>query len=350
MTAAAKDLPLEKLKLPEGFHIEIFVSGIENARQMALSPSGVLYVGSRDAGNVYAVKDKKVSVIAKGLKMPSGVVFHKGDLYVAATNQILVAKDIEKNLKNPKWTVVRQDFPSDRHHGWKYLGVGPDEKLYVPVGAPCNVCLKEDPIYASITRMNLDGSDREIIAHGVRNSVGFDWNPQIKNFCFTDNGRDLLGDNVPSDELNCLDKKGEHFGFPYCHEGRVQDPKFKDKSCKEFKPPIQRLGPHVAGLGMKFYRGKMFPAAYRGQVFIAEHGSWNRSKKIGYRITMVTMNDGKATNYTPFVSGWLDDQEQSVWGRPSDILEMPDGSLLVADDYADVIYRITYSLRDATKP
>jgi glucose/arabinose dehydrogenase len=237
--------------------------------------------------------------------------------------------------------IVNDGFPRDRHHGWKFIRFGPDGMLYIPVGAPCNVCEPEDERYATIMRMQPDGTGLEIIAHGVRNTVGFDWHPVTNELWFTDNGRDWLGDDLPPDELNRAPQNGLHFGFPYCHGGRIPDPKFgKKRKCDEFVPPVAELGPHVASLGMRFYTGKMFPNAYRNQVFIAEHGSWNRSVPIGYRITVVRIQDNRAVSYDVFADGWL--QRGRVWGRPVDVLVTPDGALLVSDDRAGAIYRISY--------
>jgi len=272
-----------------------------------------------------------------------GVAYRDGALYVSAVNRILRFDDIERKLDSPPPPVVVTDaYPTDGHHGWKFIAFGPDGKLYVPVGAPCNVCEPDAAKYAIITRINADGSGREIVARGVRNSVGFDWNPQTKDLWFTDNGRDALGDDVPPDELNHVTATGGNFGYPYCHAGTIADPEFGSKhACSEFIAPAQRLGPHVAALGMRFYTGTQFPAAYRNQIFIAEHGSWNRSQKIGYRITLVKLDaSGKAISYEPFAQGWL--QGQQAWGRPADVLVAPDGSLLVSDDSAGAIYRISY--------
>jgi len=277
------------------------------------------------------------------LNMPNGVAFRDGSLYVTEVNRVLRYDNIESRLKNPpKPVIVNNNFPKDTHHGWKFIRFGPDDKLYVPVGAPCNVCERSHKIYSSITRMNPDGSNLEIFAHGVRNTVGFDWHPKTGELWFTDNGRDWLGDNLPPDELNRASKKGLHFGFPYCHGGSIADPEFGGKrTCKEFVPPSMTLGPHVAALGMRFYTGKMFPARYRHQIFIAEHGSWNRTSPIGYRISLVRLNGNQAKSYEVFAEGWL--KSGRAWGRPVDVLVMPDGALLVSDDRAGVIYRISYN-------
>jgi glucose/arabinose dehydrogenase len=350
LTDVSKTLPLEKIKLPAGFTIEIYAE-VENARSMALSPSGVVYVGNRDKDKVYAVKDTngdfkadKKWVIASGLNMPNGVAFKDGDLYVAEISKITKFPGIENRLDNPPAPVViNDDYPTEGHHGWKYIAFGPDGKLYVPVGAPCNICESDDEIFASITRINADGTGREIFAKGVRNSVGFTWHPQTKQMWFTDNGRDMLGDDKPSCELNVAPRQGLHFGYPYCHEGGIKDPQFGSKRpCADFEGPVDKLGPHVAPLGLKFYTGKMFPEAYKNQILVAEHGSWNRSKKIGYNLTLVKMVNNKVTGHELFASGWLDETAQKAWGRPVDVLLLPDGSVLVSDDQANVIYRISY--------
>ena len=353
-TLSAQELPLERLTLPDGFHIEVYASGVENARQMALTPDGTLFVGSRGAGNVYAVIDDdndfradRVVTIATDLSMPSGLAFRDGSLYVGAVSRILRFDDIESRLDNPPEPVVITDgLPAERHHGWKYLGFGPDGMLYAPVGGPCNICDRtdEDPRYATILRMNPDGSGEEIFAHGVRNCVGFDWQPGTNDLWFTSNGRDRFGDGLPPDTLNHAPEAGLHFGFPYCHGGDLPDPEFSGRPCSEFQPPAQKLGPHVAAIGMTFYTGSMFPAPYRNQVIIAEHGSWNRTPEaghVGYRLTVVHLDGERGVKYETFVEGWLD-SDNTWWGRPADVLVTPDGSLLISDDQADAIYRITY--------
>ncbi len=277
--------------------------------------------------------------------MPNGVAIRDGALYVAEVSRVSRFEKIERDLRNfPQPIIIHNDFPHDQSHGWKFIRFGPDEKLYVPVGAPCNNCQSEDPIYASITRMQANGQNREIFARGIRNTVGFDWHPDTKQLWFTDNGRDNLGDNVPPDELNYAPEKNLHFGYPYCHGGTMADPEFgKEKACREFVSPAIALGPHVAALGMRFYTGSMFPAAYHHQIFIAEHGSWNRSTPLGYRISLVRLKGNTAMSYETFAEGWLRDGD--VWGRPVDVLVMPDGALLISDDKAGVIYRVTYSIK-----
>jgi glucose/arabinose dehydrogenase len=351
ITEASAALPLELIKLPKGFSISVYAE-VEDARSMALSPSGTLFVGNRSEDKVYAVKDTdgdfkadKKWVLATGLNMPNGVAFKDGDLYVAEVNQIHKFSGIESKLTAPgKSQIIYDKFPTEKHHGWKYIAFGPDGKLYVPVGAPCNICESKDAVYASITRMNADGTGLEVFANGVRNTVGFTWHPETKNIWFTDNGRDLMGDDMPPCELNTAPKSGMHFGYPYCHGGTIKDDKFGNKyPCTDFTKPVQNLGAHVAPLGLKFYTGAMLPAEYKNQIILAEHGSWNRSKKSGHKLSLVKLDKaGQATSYTTFASGWLDDATQKVWGRPVDVLLTPDGSMLVSDDQAGVIYRIVY--------
>jgi glucose/arabinose dehydrogenase len=338
---ARAEIHLDQIKLPPGFKISIFATGLKNPRQMTWGAKGTLFVGTRDNDKVYAVDSAgKVYVLASGLTMPNGVAFRNGDLYVAEVSRILKFKNIEENLsKPPTPEVIYKDYPKDKHHGWKFIAFGPDGKLYVPVGAPCNICEPKDP-YASITRMNPDGSEMEVIERGIRNSVGFDWHPSNHELWFTDNGRDLLGDDLPPDELNHAPKVGMNFGYPYCHGGDLVDPDVgKGHKCSDYVKPVQKLGAHVASLGMTFYTGKQFPDEYKNQIFITEHGSWNRSKKSGYRVTLVKIDSkGRALSYEPFATGWL--QGENNWGRPVDVLNAPDGSLLVSDDFADVIYKI----------
>jgi glucose/arabinose dehydrogenase len=338
--------------LPSGFQISLFADNVPNARSMALGANGTLFVGTRTEGKVYAVIDRdgdhradEVLTLLQGMNMPNGVAVRGKDLYVAEVHRVLKYENIETRLKTElKGIVVNDSFPQDEHHGWKYIAFGPDGLLYVPVGAPCNVCERKDPRYASIMRMAPDGTGLEIFAEGIRNTVGFDWQPQTHILWFTNNGRDWMGDNLPPDTLHRAPEKGLHFGFPYCHGGDIPDPEFgRKRSCDEFVPPVKKLGPHVAALGMKFYSGKMFPESYQNQVFIAEHGSWNRSTPIGYRITLVRLQGKRAVSYEVFAEGWL--RGSRAWGRPVDILVMPDGALLVSDDRADAIYRISYTAK-----
>jgi len=352
--ALAQEIPLDKLRLPDGFAIEVYAENVPNARSMARSPNGTLFVSTRQAGNVYAVLDRdqdqkadEVITIASGLNMPNGVAFRGGALYVAEVNQVLRYDGIESRLQNPpEPVVIDEEFPSERAHGWKFIRFGPDGKLYVPVGAPCNICDRtgEDIRFATVTRMDPDGGNPEVYSHGVRNTVGFDWHPETGELWFTNNGRDRLGDDTPGDTLHHAPELGLHFGYPFCHEGDIADPEFGDRrGCDEFTPPAQVLGPHVGALGMRFYTGDMFPARYRNKIFIAEHGSWNRTPEAGhtgYRITVAALDGNTVTDYSVFAEGWLDPDNTS-WGRPVDVEVLPDGSMLVTDDTADVIYRIT---------
>ncbi len=344
---------LEKIKLPPGFHISVFAEGLRGPRSLTISPGGTIFVGTM-GGIVYAMKDEnkdgkadKVMTVASGLSTPNGVAFKDGTLYVGEINRVLKFDNVESKLESAgQPTVVSDKFPGDKHHGWKFIRFGPDGMLYVPVGAPCNVCDRGDP-YAAIWRMKPDGSGLEVFARGVRNTVGFDWNPTTKEMWFTDNGRDNLGDDTPGDELNRVAKAGLHFGYPYCHEGTISDPEFGAKrSCKEFEPPAQRLQPHAAAIGMRFYTGSMFPAAYKNQIIIAEHGSWNRGAGLPYngnRLAIAHLEGNKVVKYETFADGWLNGRVR--WGRPADVENLPDGSMLVSDDTANVIYRITYGTK-----
>jgi len=347
-TGPPPDARLDLINLPDGYEISVFADSVDNARSMGLSPSGVLFVGTRTAGKVHALRDRDGDgvaderfLLAEDLQMPNGVAFKDGSLFVAEVSRILRFDDIENRLENPpEPVVISEDFPTDRHHGWKYIAFGPDDKLYVPVGAPCNVCDRGDP-YAAIMRMNPDGSDLEVFARGVRNTVGFTWHPETADLWFTDNGRDNLGDDIPPCELNHAPVAGMDFGFPHIHGNDILDPEFgEDASPADFTAPVQELGPHVAPLGMEFMQadGAVLP----DRILIAEHGSWNRSEKIGYRVTQVVLDStGSAVSYEPFADGWLQGEES--WGRPVDLEYLPDGSLLVSDDAGNRIYRITKS-------
>jgi len=350
---SASTLPIDKLKLPEGFKIEVFADSIDGARSMAMGENGTLFVGTRTENKVYAIQDRdkdfradNVIVLSDTLEVPNGIAFRNGSLYVAEVGRLLRYDNIESSLENPtKPAVVYDDYPTEFHHGWKYIAFGPDDKLYVPVGAPCNICdsTVADNRYASITRMEPDGSNREVYAHGVRNTVGFTWHPESKEMYFTDNGRDMLGDDIPPCELNRITEAGQHFGYPFCHGGVIKDPEFGDqRPCEDFVAPVQAMGAHTAPLGVKFDTGNMFPKKYKKYAFVAEHGSWNRSKKVGYKIALVQLEDGKSVSYETFLDGWLDEESQERFGRPVDLLFLEDGSLLISDDFGDAIYRVTY--------
>lgn len=337
-------MDLDDIRLPPGFSIDIYAE-VPNARALSLGSNGVVFVSNLRADSVYAILPEggdrnRVVEIANGLDMPNGVAYYDGDLYVAENSQVHVYRDIDNRLDDPpEPELLDIDLPSAGHHGWRYIGFGPDDKLYISIGAPCNVCDKDG--YARIDRMNPDGSERETWATGIRNSVGFSWHPETGDLWFTDNGRDMLGDDIPPDELNHAPVQGMHFGFPYCHGGEILDPEFgSSKDCGDYSAPAQKLGPHVAPLGIRFYTAEMFPEEYHGQVFIAEHGSWNRSKKIGYRISMVRLVDGEPASYEPFADGWL--QGETRLGRPVDVLVLDDGSMLVSDDMNGLVYRISY--------
>lgn len=348
--AGAGQAVLDKIKLAKGFTISLYAENVPNARTMALGKDGTLFVGTLHEGRVYALQDKdgdgkaeKRHIIATGLNMPNGVAYKDGTLYVAELNRIMRYENIEQQLSNPpKSIVVYDQFPNKQKHGWKYLRFGPDNKLYTAVGAPCNICLPSQEIFTSLLRLNTDGSNFEMLAHGIRNTVGFDWHPRSKKLYFTDNGRDMLGDDIPPDELNKWTKKGQHFGFPYCH-GDLPDPELgTGKNCQNYIPPAWKFKAHMAPLGIRFYRGQQFPEYYHKQLFVAQHGSRNRSTPHGYRIALLKFKWGKVASEEIFAQGWLG-SDGKVIGRPVDILELPDGSLLVSDDLAGVIYKITYS-------
>ena len=374
LSCPSQALPLDRIQLPQGFSIDIYAENIENARQMALGDNGTVLVGSRKAGNVYALidtnhdfkADKKI-IVATDLFMPSGIAFHQGSLYVAEVDKIWRYPDIEKSLPTiPKAELVFDKLPNKSHHGWKFIAFGPDGKLYVPVGAPCNVCESELP-FASILKLDPDsqltdnqltgsqqtqtqkaGSTQQdsmqttIVAQGVRNSVGFDFHPVTGELWFTDNGRDMMGDDLPDDELNRVSQTGQHFGFPYVHNNNIADPEFTNPEIAKLNtPPALTLGAHVAALGMEFYQGQQFPAEYKNTILIAQHGSWNRSNKVGYRIMKVVLNGNTVSDYSPFATGWLNGEQS--WGRPVDVMTLADGSILVSDDFANAVYRISYT-------
>jgi glucose/arabinose dehydrogenase len=348
---AVRPLPVDRIRLPEGFRVSVFSDGVPGARELARGADGTIFVGTRTTGTVFAVRDDdedgaadRVFAIATGLNSPNGVAFREGSLYVAEIHRILRFDEIETHLAQPpEPVIVRDDLPTEGWHGWKFIAFGPDDRLYVPIGAPCNVCEVAGDRFAAIHRMNPDGSGFETFARGVRNTVGFDWHPTTGELWFTDNGRDYLGDDLPPCELNHAPSPGLHFGFPYCHGRGIHDPEFgTDADCAEFVAPARELGAHVAPLGMRFYTGSSFPETYRGQILIAEHGSWNRSRPAGYRVMLVSLDGDRAISYETFADGWLSDDGAEAWGRPVDVLVLPDGSVLVSDDRAGAIYRITY--------
>jgi glucose/arabinose dehydrogenase len=361
-TAQQAASPLSTLTLPAGFRADVFAERVENARTMVRGPQGTIFVGSRTAGKVHAVIDRdgdfkadRVVVIASGLNQPNGLAMRNGALYVATAGQLLRFDDIETKLDAPPEPVtVSNELPNPKAgHTWKFIAFGPDDLLYMSVGAPCNVCLSP-PLVSAIVRMKPDGSAMEVFAEGVRNSVGFDWHPVTGELWFTDNGRDMLGDDVPGDELNVAPKPGLHFGFPYCHQGDVTDPEFgTQRACSTTEAPAQRLDAHVAAIGFTFYTGDMFPSTYKNAAIIAEHGSWNRTPPSGYRV-MVARTDGRrVTSYEPLVEGFLPGMKEGTapggWGagkaaqgRPADVLQLPDGSLLVSDDSGNRLIRISY--------
>lgn len=355
--AAAKYPELANFKLPAGFRISVFSDQVPAARSMAVSPSGIVFVGSRAAGKVYALLSTrhdyvidKVLTLAEGLDAPIGVAFLNGALYVSEISRLIRFDDIETTFdQSPTYRVVDTGLPGDKWHGEKIVKVGPEGKLYIPVGAPCNVCNKENDLHSKIYRMNPDGSQREEVARGIRNSVGFAWHPGTRHLWFTDNGRDLLGDNLPSDKLNTAPAAGLHFGFPYCAGGVVADPEFAaGRKCSEFVEPMVKLGPHVGSLGLAFNTGNQFPPPYKHQLFVAEHGSWNRPQKIGYRVALITLADSKVVSDTVFIDGFV--QNGDVIGRPVDITFLADGSMLVSDDHRGRVYRVTYSTAPGAPP
>jgi glucose/arabinose dehydrogenase len=343
---AVDKLPVARLTVPKGFHIEVFASGIADARSLRVGDKGTVFVGNRVHDKVWAIYDKDgrrtQKPIATGLYRPNGLAFHDGTLYIAELSRISKLERIEDSLDDPPApALVYDDLPKDEANGWRFIGIGPDNKLYVPVGMPCNNCIPDDA-HGVIQRMNLDGGGVEVVARGVRNVQGFDWNPANRELYFTDNGRDWLSEDLPHDELNRVTKTGQNFGAPYCWQGTIPDPYFGwGRSCGEFVGPIALMGPHAAPLGMRFYTGTMFPLDYRGAIFVARHGSWNRTEKLGGDIVVVKLNrDGSVKSIEPFITGFIVDN--NYIGRPVDVQPMKDGSLLISDDYAGAVYRVTY--------
>jgi glucose/arabinose dehydrogenase len=351
---AAKDLPLDKLKVPAGFKVEVWAEGIPEARSLALGDKGTVFVSNRVSKNVYAVVDqngkREVKTIFQGLNSPNGVAFSKGTLYVAERDKITRHDGIEDKLDNPgagKVVIDGLDPTNQPGHFWKFLAMGPDGKLYFNIGAPGNIVM---PSYmqASIMRVDPNKGVLESVALGVRNSVGFDWHPKTKELWFTNHARDWLGNDLPHDTLHRVTRKGVHFGYPFCHQGDTLDPEFgKNRSCAEFAPPALKLGAHIAPLGMRFYSGKMFPAEYQNNIFIAMHGSWNRETKQGYNVMRVVVDQNGKAKMEPFLTGFLQDEkgDPPMWGRPVDVLVMRDGAMLVSDDYNGIIYRVSYSAK-----
>jgi glucose/arabinose dehydrogenase len=351
--------PLGALELPAGFHADVFADKVENARSMVLGPQGTVFVGSQYVGKVHAVVDTngdhkadRVVVIATGLDQPNGVAMRNGALYVATASRLLRFDDIEKHLDAPPAPMtLRNDLPNPKAgHTWKFIAFGPDDMLYMSVGSTCNVCAPQ-AMTAAILRMKPDGSGQEVFAEGVRNSVGFDWHPVTHELWFTDNGRDMLGDDIPNDELNIAPTAGLHFGWPYCHQGDVADPEFgAQRACSTTEPPVQKMGAHVAAIGFTFYTGNMFPASYKNAAIIAQHGSWNRSTPSGYRVMAAHTDGRRVTAYEPLVDGFLPaaagggrGATGAATGRPADVLQMPDGSILISDDRGNRLIRVSYS-------
>jgi glucose/arabinose dehydrogenase len=345
----ASDIPIDKLKLPPGFKAEIWSTGTPGIRAMARGGSGKIYAGTRPIGRVYEItdngKERTSRVVVDKLTQPA-VAINKGSLCVMAIDKVLRYDGIEANPNvQPVDMTSAFKLPPEQHHNWKYIRFGPDGKLYVPFGAPCNICVPPTEEYAQIRRYDADGSNMEVIARGVRNTQGFDWHPVTKELWFTDHGRDWMGDDSPEDELNRMSKTGLNFGFPYCHANGVADRDIKkDKPCDGVTLPVSTMGAHAANMGLHFYTGNMFPAEYKNAMFVARKGSWNRTQKSGFDVVTVRADaDGKNPKVTPFVTGFKDDATEAFWGRPAYILQMPDGSLLLSDEQLGAIYRISYA-------
>ena len=343
------EIPLASYKLPPGFKAEIWASGMPGARAMARGADGKIYIGTRAIGRVYEVTDggaqRTSRVVVDKLTQPAGVAYANGSLYVMAIDKVLRYDGIEKNpAVQPVDMTAAFKLPKEQHHNWKYIAFGPDNKLYVPFGAPCNICEPTDE-YAQIRRYNADGSGMEVIARGVRNTQGFDWHPTTKEMWFTDHGRDWMGDDMPEDELNRMTRTGANYGFPYCHADGVLDKDFrKDRGCEGVTLPVQTMGPHAAAMGAHFYTGSMFPAEYRNRLFVARKGSWNRNTKFGYDVVTVGMDaDARNPKIEPFMTGFVNPAADTFSGRPTYFLQMPDGALLVSDEQLGAIYRITYA-------
>jgi glucose/arabinose dehydrogenase len=353
IAAAPDKLPIDKLKLPAGFKAEVWSTGHPGARTMVMGDKGTMFMGTRLIGRVYAITNKdgnrEVKILLQGLTQPNGLAFKDGALYVFAINKVFRYDNIEDKLDNPGQPVDLTDkynLPDTIHHNWKYVAFGPDGKMYVQIGANCNICEINPGIHGQIRRYNADGTGMEIIARGVRNTVGFDWHPVTKELWFTDNGRDWAGNAGPEDELNRIakDQEGADYGFPYCHANSVPDPDIKrPQPCAGVVLPAALLGPHAGALGIKFYTGTMFPAAYKDVAFIARRGSWNREKKFGYDVAIARTQPNGSAKIEPFMTGLLDEANNEFHGRPTYVLQMPDGALLVSDEQNGATYRISYS-------
>ncbi|WP_211307531.1 PQQ-dependent sugar dehydrogenase [Polynucleobacter rarus] len=349
----AKDLPISSLKVPAGFKVEVWMEGVTNARSMIQSPQGTVYVSNRNGKNVYAIVEKDgkrvMKTVAKGLDTPNGIAMIDGTLYIAERGRIVKLENIESLLDNPPEPVQVVDGLDPTNgpgHFWKYMVAGPDKKLYFNIGSPQNITLP-NYIQAAILRVDPKTGVIERIATGVRNSVGMAFHPVTKKLWFTEHARDWISDDLPNDELNVLNKVGENFGYPFCHQGDLPDPIYgKFGSCSEFTKPVLKLGAHVAPLGLRFYTGKMFPAEYKNNIFVARHGSWNRTSKQGYDVMRIVLDaNGKVVKYEPFLTGFLtnDKGDPPMWGRPVDVQVIADGSMLVSDDHNGIIYRISYA-------
>jgi glucose/arabinose dehydrogenase len=347
----AAEIPIDKLKVPKGFKVEIWATGIPGGRAMARGDKGKIYVGTRIIGRVYEVTDeggKRTSrIVIDKLTQPAGVAFADGSLYVFAIDKVLRFDGIEDNPGvQPVDLTDKFNLPPEQHHNWKYIRFGPDKKLYVPFGAPCNICEPPEQ-YGQIRRYNPDGSGMEVLARGIRNSVGFDFHPKTGELWFTDHGRDWMGDDGPQDELNRISKPGLFFGFPYCHAQGIPDRDIKKADpCKGVTKPVTLMGPHAASMGVLFYTGSMFPAAYKDTIFVARKGSWNRTKPFGFDVVNVRVSaDGKNARVTPFMTGFQNPKatKYEFWGRPAYLLQMPDGALLVSDEQMGAIYRVSYT-------
>ena len=345
----ASEIPLQNLRLPAGFKAEVWASGMPGARAMARAENGKIYIGTRGIGRVYELTDNGSSrtsrVVVDKLVQPAGVAYGNGALYVMAIDKVLRYDGIASNPGvAPVDMTAAFKLPPEQHHNWKYIAFGPDGKLYVPFGAPCNIC-EPGAEYAQIRRYNADGSGMEVIARGVRNTQGFAWHPESRELWFSDHGRDWMGDDGPADELNRLTRNGQNFGFPYCHANGIADRDFaRANACDGVTLPVQTMGPHASAMGVHFYTGSMFPPEYRNTLFVARKGSWNRTQKFGFDVVTVRMDaQGNSPRIQPFMTGFLDPINDSFSGRPTYLLQMPDGSLLISDEQMGAIYRISYA-------